>query len=162
MAPSETAFLFSAIQELGKIVKADYGWIALHDRQKSTARIICEYIDTDRQIYPTSKIGREINIQLYPQFYARLSESESWIDPPVEIIPTVYQDLLSPTSQLAICPIILDPQGSADRAGHQNNGIVGEIGILTTGELDWESCQSQAIVQTFSHAIQLFRKAHPQ
>jgi PAS domain S-box-containing protein len=162
MAPSETAFLSSAIQELGKIVKADYGWIAIHDRQESTARIICEYIDTEHHVYPASKIAKEIDIQLYPQFYDRLLEIESWIDPPIEIIPTVYRDLLSPTSRLAICPIIVDPSRAIDRASYQKNWIVGEIGIVTTSHLDWESFQSQAIVQIFSHAIQLFRKTHPQ
>jgi PAS domain S-box-containing protein len=162
MAPSETAFLSSAIQQLCKIVDADYGWIALHDRQESTARIICEHIDTERQVYPTSKIGREIDLQLYPQFYDRLSEIESWIAPPVEIIPTVYRDLLTPSSQLTICPIIVVPQGSADQTTRHNDWIVGEIGIVTTGNPDWSFFQSPAIVQTFSHAVQLFRKTHPQ
>jgi PAS domain S-box-containing protein len=162
MAPSETAFLSSAIQELGKIFNADYCWMAIHDRHESTARIICEHIDTERHIYPTSKVGKKIDIQLYQQFYDRLLEIESWIDPPSEIIPTVYRDLLTPTSQLAIWPIIIGLLGPVDRAKHQNNWIVGEIGIVMTGNLKWESFQSQAIIQTFNHAIQLFRKTYPQ
>ncbi len=162
-AIDETAFLSSAISQLCKIVDADYVWITVHDRQNLTAQIVCEHIDTERQIYLTSKIGREIYIQLYPQFYSRLLlELESWIDPPVEITPIVYRDLLTPTSQLTICPLIVDLPESADQSARHNDWTIGEIGIVTANNLDWGYFQSQAIVQTFSHAIQLFRKTHPQ
>jgi PAS domain S-box-containing protein len=160
--PSECALLDRAIQQLCMAIDADYCWITLHDRQGDTARIVCEYINPERRIYPTSKIGREIDLLLYPQFYNRLLEIESWIEPPVEIIPKVYQDLLTIASQLIVCPMIVDPQGAAAGSTRQHNWMIGEIGIISTGSLTWASCQSQAIVQIFSHAIQLFRKTHPQ
>ena len=117
-------------------------------------------ICTDAHLTP--KIGKEIDIQLYPEFYDRLLAIESWIDPPIEIIPNIYGDLLTPNAQIAICPIVAAPFGVIDRTEPPNNWVIGEIGIMATGNLQRESFQSQAIVQIFSHAIQLFRKTHPQ
>jgi PAS domain S-box-containing protein len=161
-APSETAFLTAAIQQLCKSIDADYCWIAIHDLQRSTAEIVCEQINTERQIYPTSKIGKEIDIQLYPEFYDRLLAIKSWIDPPREVIPNIYGDLLTPNAQIAVCPIVAAPFGATDQTEPLDNRVIGEIGIMATGNLQEESFQSQAIIQIFSHAIQLFRKTHPQ
>ena len=162
-APSEIALLTSAIQQLGRAIDANYCWITLHDRQHGTARIVCEYINTEHQIYPTSKIDREIDVLRYPQFYDRLLEIESWIDPPVEIIPTAYRNLLMPTAKLLICPItVIDPWATIARSGEPTDWLVGEIGIVMAGNSAQASFPPQAIVQTFSHAIQLFRSIHPQ
>ena len=161
-APTETEFLTGAVQQLCKTIDADYCWIAIHDGEMSRATIVCEHINTERQLYPTSKIGKEIEIRLYPEFYDRLLAIESWIEPPIEIIPSVYGDLLTPTAEMAICPIVAAPFGATSQAENNNNWLVGEIGIVNTDNLDRASFQSQAIVQIFSHAIQLFRKTHPQ
>jgi PAS domain S-box-containing protein len=161
-APSESALLTSAIRQLCLVIDADYCWMTLHDRQQATARIVCEHINTKHQIYPTSKIGKEIDLLLYPRFYNRLSEIESWVDPSVEIIPKVYRDLLTHNAKMTICPIVIDSSGAADLSAYQHDWMVGEIGIVTTGHPAWAAFQAQAIVQTFSHAIQLFRKIHPQ
>jgi PAS domain S-box-containing protein len=162
-ASDESTLLTPMIRQLCLDLDADYCWITLHDRLKDTARIVCEQINNEHQIYPTSKIGKEINLRLYPHFYNRLSEIESWIDPPVEIIPNVYRDLLTPDAMMTICPIFFNRRGSADLSSPQINWLVGEIGIVTTAHQTLASLQSQSmIVQTFSHAIQLFRKIHPQ
>jgi hypothetical protein len=161
-ATSEILLLTSAIRQLCLAIDADYCWITLHDRQAGTARIVCEHINTEHQLYPTSKIGKEIDLQLYPRFYDRLSEIESWVDPQLEIIPKAYRDLLTPNAKMTICPIVVASQGLAARSARQNDWLIGEIGIVTTSHPDWAVFQSQAIVQTFSHAIQLFRKIHPQ
>jgi PAS domain S-box-containing protein len=162
VTPSEHAFLTSASQQLGKILNADYVWMAIHDCQYLTAQIVCEHIDTERSFYPTPKIGRSIDTQLYPEFYDRLLAIESWIDPPAEIVPSVYRDLLTPNSQMVICPLVVAADGSDDRSKCPQDWLVGEIGIVITGHLNWESWQSPVIVQIFSHAIQLFRNTHPQ
>lgn len=161
-APSEAEFLTGAVQQLCMAIDADYCWIAIHDCEMSTAQIVCEHINTERQFYPTSKIGKEIEIRLYPEFYDRLLAIESWIEPPIEIIPRVYGNLLTPTSEMAICPIVAVPFGATGRSENNNNWLVGEIGIVNTDNRDRASFQSQAIVQIFSHAIQLFRQSrHP-
>jgi PAS domain S-box-containing protein len=160
---SESALLTTMIGQLCLDLDADYCWISLHDRRKDTARIVCEHINTEHQFYPTSKIGKEIDLLRYPQFYDRLSEIESWIDPAVEIIPEAYRDLLTPNARMTICPIFFNRRGSADLSSPQINWLVGEIGIVTAGHPALTSLQSQSmIVQTFSHALQLFRKIHPQ
>ncbi len=160
-APSESALLDGAIQQLSIAIDADYCWITLQDRQGGTARIVCEHINPERQFYPTSKIGKEIDLLLYHQFYDRLSDLESWVDPPVEIIPKVYRDLLTPNVKMTIYPIVVEVSGSADRSEHQLDWTFGEIGIIATTNLAWAPSQSQTILQIFSHAIQLFRRIHP-
>jgi PAS domain S-box-containing protein len=160
-ASGESALLTTMIRQLCLDLDANYCWITLHDRYKDNARIACEHINTEHQIYPTSKIGRKIDLLRYPQFYNPLADFESWVDPPGEIIPEAYRDLLTPKARMTICPLFFNPRGSAALASPQINWLVGEIGIVTTNHLALASFQSQAmIVQIFSHGIQLFRKIH--
>jgi signal transduction histidine kinase len=135
-------------------VKADYSWVALHDSQDSIATIVSEYIDRVDRIVPTSKIGNQIDISLYPEFYNHLFDNESWIDPPEAIIPKPYLNLLTPTAQLLICPIMVDP---LDR-----DWVSGEVGILTTGKSPWTASQALLITQTLNYAVKIFRQTHRQ
>jgi PAS domain S-box-containing protein len=157
---TEDEILQIAIEQLGIAIDADYCWATLHDLPGTRSKIVCEYINTKRQIYPTSKIGKEINLLLHPQFYNHLLEIGDWIDPPLEIIPKPYLDLLTLTSQMLISPISLDSHTPKSPAEAQNHRMIGEFGIITTGKSDWTSCQLHLITQTISYTIELFRQTH--
>jgi PAS domain S-box-containing protein len=160
---SEIEILQIAIQQLGIVIDADYCWCTLHDAQDGTARIVGEYINKERQINPTSKIGKEIDVLLYQEFYNHLFESESWIDPPSEIMPNIYLDLLPLADQMVICPIMTDlPQTAADRSAQRTDWAIGEVGILTTGKRQWKSFQAYLFTQILSHTVRLFRQTHRQ
>ncbi|AFY94532.1 response regulator [Chamaesiphon minutus] len=145
-----------ALQQLGMAIDADYCWATVYDRKQGTARICCEYINTDRQIYPISKIGQQIDLFQYPQFYNYLFESENWIDPPLEILPTVYLDLFNFTDRILICPIARELPKVADRFGHQHPETLGEVGIVGKGSPDWTVESARTIAQIFRYAVYLF------
>jgi PAS domain S-box-containing protein len=160
IAQTETELLQIALQQLGSVIDADYCWCTLHDPQADTATIVGEYFDRECQINPTSKIGSQIDILLYPGFYNHLFESESWIDPPAEIIPKPYLNLLTPTAQILICPIATAPQELAELAEHSDEWVMGEVGIVTTGKPPWTAFQARPIGQVLSYAVKLFRQTH--
>jgi PAS domain S-box-containing protein len=159
---SEDEIIKIAIEQLGIAIDADYCWVTLHDLPGAISRIVCEYINTERQLYPTSKIGKEIDLLLYPEFYNHLLEIGDWIDPPLDIIPKPYLDLLTLTSQMLIAPIILDSHTIRSPSEAQNHRMIGEFGIITTGKAHWTSFQLHLITQTISYTIQLFRQTHNQ
>jgi PAS domain S-box-containing protein len=151
-AHSEREILQMAIARLGIAINADYCWCTIHDPQTVTAKIVCEYINRERQVYPTSKIGTEIDVILYPEFYHQLFDRESWIDPHLDILPDLYLDLLMPAAQMVVCPISVDLPAAAD------NWKIGEVGIVTTGKPLWTTLQTDSISNIFSCAIELFRQ----
>jgi PAS domain S-box-containing protein len=166
-AHSERELLQFALQQISMALDIDYCWIARHDSRTNTATIDCEYINRERPIYPTSKIDREIDIQLYPRFYQHLFTGASWtILPP--IAPKVYLDLLMPSTQVSIFPISIDHSDPADRAAQQLDApedrlyleIVGEVGISSTGKPPWTIDQASPIAQILGSAIKLFRHKH--
>ncbi len=154
---SEYQMLQIVIHRLGIALDADYCWITLHDRQ-DTARIICEYINQDRRIYPTSKIDQEIDILLYPQFYNHLDQLGCWIDPPLELIPNRYLNLLPLAAKMLICPIIADRPATELLTEQFNDQAIGEVGIITTGKPVWTPFQAHLITQILSYAVKLFRQ----
>jgi PAS domain S-box-containing protein len=155
---NEQDLLQIAIEQLGIAIDADYCWCTIHDDQSGTANIVCEYINREQQIYPTSKIGKEIDILLYPEFYNHLFESESWIDPPLEILPQPYLDLVTATTQSLICPLTIDLQGLEYRSTQGSKWTIGEVGILTTANPQWTTLQTNPIAQVLSCAVKLFRQ----
>ncbi len=157
---SEDEILNIAIEQLGITIDADYCWVTLYDLQIATARIAAEYINPNRQIYPTSKISKEIDLELYPQFYHHLFEIGSWIDPPLDILPKPYLDLLTPTAQMLIAPMTVDSHTAASTSKPQHHRIIGEVGIITTGESNWTSFQLHLIAQTLSYTVKLFHQTH--
>jgi PAS domain S-box-containing protein len=108
-AAGESALLTTLLRQLCLDLDADYCWITLHDRYQDTARIACEHVNTEHPIYPTSKVGEKIDLLRHPKFYDQLAEIESWVNPPVEIIPTAYRNLLIPTAKMTICPLFFNP-----------------------------------------------------
>ncbi|PSB54633.1 response regulator [Chamaesiphon polymorphus] len=159
-ATTETELLQGAIQQLGMALDADYCWCTLHQSQDSTAIIVSEYINTEHQSYPTSNVGQKIDLLLYPQFYDRLFDRKSWIDPPVEIVPKPYLDLLDPIAQTIVCPMLAAPPRSAIRRDRIDDWAIGEVGIVITGKPLWTSYQARLISKIFSYAIQFFRQTH--
>jgi PAS domain S-box-containing protein len=165
-AQTETELLQSALEYVGKAISADYCWITLHDRQTNTATICCEYIDQDRPISPTSKLGNQIDLHFYHQFYNHLVTGKSWIDPPPEITPLTYLDLSTPSDLVSIFPLASDFTSYEDLAVQPSNApqpqsnldIIGEVGIITTGRQPWMLGQTSPIAQILGGAIKLFRQ----
>jgi PAS domain S-box-containing protein len=155
---SESELLRIAIQTLGVAINADYCWVTLYNRQDNAASIVCEYLDPESQIDSTSKIGKQIDTRLYPQYYQHLDERETWIDPPLEMIPHQYLDLLTPTTQLLIYPMLSDPPGAEHRSAQLNERTIGEIGIAIAGKPLWTACPTPLIAQILSFTIKLFRQ----
>jgi PAS domain S-box-containing protein len=167
-ARSERDLLQFALQQIGMALGIDYCWIALHDAQTKTATICCEYIYREDRIHPISKIGKKIEIQLYPQFYSHLLAGQSWTSLPPEITPQPYLDLLVPLAQLSSFPISIDYSDPADPTRRQLNApadgiypqIVGELVIVTKSEPPWTIDGSSPIAQMLGSAVKLFRHKH--
>ena len=165
-AQTETELLQSALEQIGKAIAADYCWVTLHDPHTHTATICCEYIDRERPIYPTSKLGNQIDLQLYPQFYRHLLTGKSWIAPPAGITPQAYLDLLIRSTRVSIFPLASDftdyeDLAASDAPSQQPDlDIVGEVGIITTGKQPWTLGQTSPIAQMLGGAIKLFRHYH--
>jgi CheY-like chemotaxis protein len=169
-AQTETELLQSALEYVGKAIAADYCWITLHDPLTNTATICCEYIDRERPISPTSKLGKQIDLHLYDRFYNHLVTGKSWIDPPTEITPLTYLDLSTPPNLVSIFPLASDFNNYEDLAAQQIDApqhqsdldIIGEVGIITTGIQPWTLVQTSPIAQMLGGAIKLFRqRSHP-
>jgi PAS domain S-box-containing protein len=169
-AQTETELLQSALEYVGKAIAADYCWVTLHDLQTNIGTICCEYIDQDRPISPTSKLGNQIDLHFYPQFYNHLVSGKSWIDPSTEITPLTYLDLSTPPDLVSIFPLASDFTDYEDLAAqrrdapqHQSDlDIIGEVGIITTGIQPWTLGQTSPIAQILGGAIKLFRQnRHP-
>jgi PAS domain S-box-containing protein len=118
-----------AIAQFGITIDADYCWYTTYNPQNATGMLECEYINPKQQIYPTSKLGKEIDILRYPQFYNHLFENEIWIDPPLEVIPQLYQDLATSATQMLICPIIVVDPSAEDREATAPHGEAISLGI---------------------------------
>jgi PAS domain S-box-containing protein len=153
-ATSEYEILNLALQALGTAIDVDYCWVALHDRQHATARIICEYASADR-LAAASLLGQEIDLELYPQFYQHLCQPQHWIEPPRSIVPSLYLNSIAPGSQLLVCAIAVE----AENDEREREWTIGEVGIVSTGKPTWMPAQATLIAQIFSYAIKLFRHA---
>jgi PAS domain S-box-containing protein len=170
-ATSEYELLTQTLQALGDTIEADYCWIAIHDRQNATANVICEYA-SEGQLDPVSAIGNQIDLQSYHEFYQHLCLQLNWIDPPPEIVPSVYQNLFHPSAQMLICPLVAaqEPGNSAKpklrvvrsplTQHHERDWTIGEVGVLCTGKPNWTPSQAILITQIFSYAVKLFRQTN--
>jgi CheY-like chemotaxis protein len=168
-AQTEAELLQSALEYAGKAIAADYCWVTLHDLQTNIGTICCEYIDQDRPISHTSKLGNQIDLNLYNQFYNHLVTGKSWIDPPPEITPLTYLDLTAPPDLVSIFPLASDFTSYEDLAAQQSYAppppqsyldIIGEVGIITTGRQAWILGQTSPIAQMLGGAVKLFRHRH--
>ncbi len=169
-ATSEYELLTQSLQALGETTAAEYCWVAIHDRHTATSNIIAEYASAEL-LHPINALGKQIDLQSYQQFYQHLCLQEYWIDPPPAIVPSVYLDLLLPTSQLLVCPIVAAQQHGnvakpklrsgrvVPEASRQREWTIGEVGLLATGKPTWTAAQAASIAQIFSFAVKLFRQS---
>ena len=153
-AASESEILNCVLDALGTTLKADYCWVALHNEKDATSTIVNEYINAERQSIYASGLGTNVDLQLYPDFYRHLFKKESWINPAVVIVPQPYQFPRNSAQQLLICPIVAYPRNSY--LGEAR--IIGEMGIITTGNPAWDLSQVMLISRIVSYGIQLFRQ----
>jgi PAS domain S-box-containing protein len=158
-ATKEGEILNLALQQLGNTLDIDYGWVALHNAQNATSSIICEYINLERQLVSPNAIGTEIDLGLYPQFYRHLIQRESWIAPPLEIVPKPYLNFGGSPSEMLICPIVVDRENcdlnQPTPSPEDKVWTIGEVGILTTGKPLWTTTQASLIAQIFSYTVKL-------
>lgn len=135
------------IEELGRVLAADYCWVALYDQDYAIANIACEYISSDIEHHP-SALGTKIYTQNHLDFYLHLLRKECWLSPPRETLPTVYQSFLTAGSQLLICPI------------SDTQYVIGEVGIVTCGKLPWSQFQAELISQVMHQSVLATRQTH--
>ncbi len=139
--------LQSTLQELGRSLDADYGWISLHDPKHASSSITCEYVSVDRP-REGSAIATQVQLRNHPDFYRHLFQRKSWHYPSPEVLPTPYQSLLDVGQQILICPIFLDQVSPQDI----EKRVIGEVGILTTGKPLLTDSQTNLISHIVSYA----------
>lgn len=143
---SQTEIFQSIIQELGRILDADYCWIAQYDLYKTTAIISCEYLSKDSNI--NTILNSQIDLANFPNFYRHLFKREYWESPSRELLPAPYQSLLTPLHKMLICPI------------YDEQRVIGEVGILTTKNQLLCPPQPELISQLISHCAITLRQVN--
>jgi PAS domain S-box-containing protein len=143
---SQTEIFQSIIQELGRILEADYCWIAQYDVYKTMAIVNCEYLSENSSI--KTLLNTQIDLPSFPDFYRHIFKREYWESPPVELLPTPYQSLITPQRKMFICPI------------YDEKRVIGEVGILTTPNLIISPPQTELISQVISHCAITLRQVH--
>lgn len=139
--------LQTIISELGRVLEADYCWVALYHDNHTIAIISCEYIAGDVHTNP-SAIGVEVNMQNFPDFYKPLLQNLCWLFPPLELLPPSYKPFLTTDSQLLICPLINEEQ------------VIGEVGIMSTHKSRWSGLQADILSQVVSQCAAVLNQAH--
>lgn len=143
---SQTEIFQSIVQELGRILEADYCWLAQYDTYKTIAIISCEYLSNNSGI--NTILNSQIDLPNFPDFYRHLFKGESWQSPPVELLPTLYQSLLKPPQKMLICPI------------YDEQRVIGEVGILTTQNQLLSPPQPELISQVISHCAIILQQVN--
>lgn len=134
-------FLPWMLQEIGRTLKLDYSWIALHDSTSTISTVVAEFNPPEAE--PRSMIRRTIEMAKFSEFYLRLFQRQCWICPAVEVLPPLYVA----ASQVIICPI----QGE--------QGTIGEFGIILPEYPRWSGFQADTIAQLVSQAIRAYHSA---
>lgn len=152
--PTATSFaemLEIVVNEIGCQLGADYCWIALYNEANTKATIVSEYSNRE----PEQLMNREIEMQLYPEFYDHLEYLGHWQCPPNNNIPRPYQTHLNNRkNQLLIFPI-----ASSQNLFKKQRGI-GEVGILTAGTPPMKQPVIKMITEIASYAVELYRQTH--
>lgn len=139
--------LQALVREWGRILEADYCWVALYDADSTLARVTCEYVTFDEAEYYPTALGRQINMQDFPDFYRPLLKKTCWLSPSLELLPPPYQLSLIPQSQMLICPLV------------EEQKVIGEVGILGSDTLSWSQLQAELISQVISQCAVILRQA---
>ncbi|MDX2215187.1 MAG: response regulator [Oculatellaceae cyanobacterium bins.114] len=131
--------LKTTLQQLGKALDIDYGWVALHDSSQEMVTVIGDYRQDGSDLVALD-IGTQIPLRDYPQFYLPLSQHHHWIAPSPEILPTLYRNLHASNGYLVICPI----------AGE--HALLGELGLVIHSKVMWTATQTELVAQVMSQA----------
>lgn len=134
-----TDFLSWMLAEIGRTLKFDYSWIALHDSTSTVSTIVSEFNAPEAE--PRSNLRRTIDLAKFSEFYLRLFQRQCWIWPDAAILPPSYVA----SAQVIVCPI----QGE--------RGTIGEFGIVLSDFPRWSNFQTDAIAQLVSQAIRAYQ-----
>ncbi|MGC1393966.1 MAG: ATP-binding protein, partial [Coleofasciculaceae cyanobacterium] len=142
---SQTEIFQSIIEELGGILEVDYCWLAQYDTHKTIASISCEYLNKSNI---KTLLNSKIDLPNFPDFYRHLFKRKSWESPPIELLPTPYQSLITPQQKMLICPI------------YDEQRVIGEVGILITPNTLLSPPQTELISQVISHCAITLRQVN--
>lgn len=139
--------LQTIISELGRVLEADYCWVALYHENHTIATISCEYTPGGLQSND-SPIGVRVNMQSFPDFYKPLVQNICWLFPPLELLPPSYHVFLTTDSQLLICPLMNEEQ------------VIGEVGVMSAEKFRWSGVQADILAQVVSQCAALLHQSH--
>lgn len=145
---TQIQILQTLIQELGSFLEADYSWIALYNPNHTLATISCDYTTPDDPTSYPSMRGTQIKMHRFSDFYGSLLQKESWIDPPLEQLPVPYQYLPTTESKLLVSPLMDEER------------VIGEVGILSSGKPIWSQLQAELISQVVSQGAAVLRQVY--
>jgi PAS domain S-box-containing protein len=144
------------LQYLGELLDLDYAWMARYDVAHSQATVTDQYQPEHRPncLQRESIVDQSHVLSNSPNFYQLLFLGVSWIDPPMSCLPPAYAAIVQPQDQVLICPII------AKQVAGQPPVIVGEVGLITTGQSAWNTpLQIRLITRIVSYAASISRQA---
>jgi signal transduction histidine kinase/DNA-binding response OmpR family regulator len=141
---SDDSQIFSrAVQELGQAFKADYCWLSFYDPKQAVATLMHEFIQDER----SSAVGMQIPLDQTPHFYHKLFQRDCWIAPSLNELPIPYHPLITPNSQILVCPV------------WDEQTVIGDLGVVTAGQLPWSSFQADLITQLMSQCAIALQQA---
>ncbi len=156
LPPGQPQRFNDLLQYLGELLDLDYGWIARYDEAHSQAIVIDQYQPEHRPNcrQRTAIVDRSIVFADSPDFYQLLFLGISWVDPLMTLLPPAYAAIVQPQDQVLVCPII------AKQVAGQLPVIIGEVGLITTGQSAWNTpLQLKLITQIVSYAASISRQA---
>jgi signal transduction histidine kinase len=145
---TQAQVLQSIIEELGRVLEADYCWVALYNPQHTLATISCQYIADAEWSINSVELDTRIEMARFPNFYQPLLDKACWLSPPPEVLPLPYQSVLTPESQFLISPLI------------DEESVVGEVGILNISQPIWSEIQADIISHLLNQCVVILRQAH--
>lgn len=145
---SQPKLFQTVIQELGRVLEADYCWITLYSANHTLATISGEYIAPDAINNYPSALGTQINIQGFPDFYRRLLDRGYLLSSSLAVLPAPYSFLQTPSSQFLVIPLV------------EEEVVIGEVGILSTGKSYIPQLQVELISEVINQCASVLRQAH--
>lgn len=145
---NQIQILQTTISELGRILGADYCWVALYNLNHTLATVSCEYIPVEQQHRYDSAIATQIDMPNFPDFYRPLLQQEYWLSPPEKLLPAPYQSLLKHQNQILICPLV------------EQELVIGEVSIVSQSNSPWFQSQAELISEVVNQCAAILRQAH--
>ena len=145
---TQIQILQTTVSELGRILEADYCWVALYNANHTLSTIHGEYIASGEINTDPSALGAQIDMQSLDEFYQPLRRGKYWLSPSWDILPAPYKGLLTSESQILSCPLI------------DKNVVIGDVTILRTGKPPWHGLHGELISQVISQCAAIQQQAH--